>query len=605
MLTLFLSATYQHTCVHDKLLKALRNNETSGQTSVYSGSGQTSKLADKIVYDNTTPKQAFRIYVDYSAIEISGSDGYRCSSEGQVIKWSLGTYTCLYEDIITREKYDIIKGTMDNVADLVSSALKVIPETGSISPSPEPNSKTPTESISGYDYYVSVFARPYGEDSTTLASAVHSGVVGTNKRPLQGYIYMNLNKLPGEPQSMVTVETEFFMTCYHELCHAIGISKDLLSTWYDAENSISYNESNLPYQEITAYDRTFYILNTPECHKFATKRFGVENFDFNGVSVKSGVELEDGGDDSTRLSHPEARVWINDVMVGVSTYRSVLSELTFAMLKDSGWFDVNYSYTSPLAWGLGDSIDGNTLYNFGALPPAYFPTSYTCQSAGSQASYDFESYGLCSPVTVDCSSSSFKAYCSGSAYTFYNANNTNLVGSDQVFDYMLIPVPYTNRVCNQPSTFTKLRMGESTGSDSRVFQLKSGDYGCYTARCNGLDLYVTIMGYEVQCKSAGSTAWFLLTFIKCPDPEHFCRTYALTQTNNTEEPFSDDYSISLVYETDAKGTAPWKLYVPIILAVIVLIIISAVCCMIKQVKRREERRNTYSGDGYRDGSGSV
>ncbi|KAG6503327.1 hypothetical protein ZIOFF_035638 [Zingiber officinale] len=52
----------------------------------------------------------------------------------------------------------------------------------------------------------------------------------------------------------------------------------------------------------------------------------------------TGLELEDGGGRGTVGSHWEKRLLMNEIMTGSVDTRSVVSEMTLALLEDSGWY---------------------------------------------------------------------------------------------------------------------------------------------------------------------------------------------------------------------------------------------------------------------------
>jgi hypothetical protein len=66
----------------------------------------------------------------------------------------------------------------------------------------------------------------------------------------------------------------------------------------------------------------------------------------------AGVELEDDGGQGSAGSHWEERQMMSEYMgAAPSGFRNVKSNLTLALLQDSGWYKVNYAAADILRWG--------------------------------------------------------------------------------------------------------------------------------------------------------------------------------------------------------------------------------------------------------------
>ncbi|CAN7980153.1 unnamed protein product, partial [Ixodes pacificus] len=68
-------------------------------------------------------------------------------------------------------------------------------------------------------------------------------------------------------------------------------------------------------------------------------------------SYLEGAEVEDQGEDGTRLTHWEKRLFENEAMTGTHTQNPVYSRITLALMEDTGWYLPNYDQAQPLKWG--------------------------------------------------------------------------------------------------------------------------------------------------------------------------------------------------------------------------------------------------------------
>lgn len=88
-------------------------------------------------------------------------------------------------------------------------------------------------------------------------------------------------------------------------------------------------------------------ITTPAVAREAQRHFG--------CTTAQGAPLETEGGEGTSLSHLERRHFDGELMVGnaAMTDRAALSNITLAVLEDSGWFIPDYSAASALEYGRG------------------------------------------------------------------------------------------------------------------------------------------------------------------------------------------------------------------------------------------------------------
>ena len=128
------------------------------------------------------------------------------------------------------------------------------------------------------------------------------------------------------------VKEYFRLVLLHELTHALGFLYTMFPYFPGgAENTYTTEYIRYSYR---------YIIKTPKVIETARKYFN--------CSYLNGVELEDQGGAGSAGSHWEQRILLGDYM-GAVIYQEemAISEITLALLEDTGWYKANY-YTGGL-----------------------------------------------------------------------------------------------------------------------------------------------------------------------------------------------------------------------------------------------------------------
>ena len=162
-----------------------------------------------------------------------------------------------------------------------------------------------------------------------LASAVPIYLEQETNRPLIGLLTITIE----ESYFSLRRVTEYFSeVLLHELTHALGFLYSMFPYFPNGAEG-TYTKAFIRNVERT-------IVNTPKVLEVAKKYFN--------CSSLIGVELEDQGGQGSALSHWEQRLLLGDYM-GAVIYQEemVISEITLALLEDSGWYKANY-YTGGL-----------------------------------------------------------------------------------------------------------------------------------------------------------------------------------------------------------------------------------------------------------------
>ena len=118
----------------------------------------------------------------------------------------------------------------------------------------------------------------------------------------------------------------------HELIHALGFLKSMFDYFPQGSKGTYTTEI------IRNVNKT--IIITPNVVEMAKKYF-------NCTSLK-GVELEDQWGKGLAFSHWDQRILLGDIMGGLFYQEEMaISEITLALLEDTGWYKINY-YTGGL-----------------------------------------------------------------------------------------------------------------------------------------------------------------------------------------------------------------------------------------------------------------
>ena len=284
-------------------------------------------------------------------------------------------------------------------------------------------------------------------------------------------------------------------TVIHEIFHILGFSNSLYQ-YFHKDSGAAYLSSEIT-STASVRGKTVTLFKTPTVLSKARDAFG--------CTTLPGLELEDGGGSGTAGSHWEKRMMFNDFMVGdIGPTDIVYSDITFSLLKDSGWYDINWDYTDTIHYGKDrgcDFYENKCVMNNNAQFPEF------CVDDNSTPKCDYLRLykGYCNKQTL---SSSFPEY-----YKYFSSSN--IAGADTFMDYCPTVKGYSNGSCRGIGVGTTLLdtgSGESVSVSSRCFEhnLLNTSYsytssfqrtraGCFSVRCEDSKYYVTVDNTEIQC----------------------------------------------------------------------------------------------------------
>ena len=107
-------------------------------------------------------------------------------------------------------------------------------------------------------------------------------------------------------------------------------------------------------------------------------------------SSLTGIHLENEGTESSLGSHFESRTLGNELMTAQKAGLSSFSRFSFALLEDSGWYKVDYSYADSFSYGVDNGCEFLSNYSCNSSFKDY------CKEQGNtNCSHDYMSKTVC------------------------------------------------------------------------------------------------------------------------------------------------------------------------------------------------------------------
>lgn len=150
-----------------------------------------------------------------------------------------------------------------------------------------------------------------GESAVAGAGAC---LIDEDNRPLAGVLYINNEAIEEETKNWELYTKNVLL---HEITHVLGFSSYFF-----------------PKLEMQTYDGSSYFINSPKVLEKAREYFN--------CSELKGVPLEDQGGKGSAGSHWEARYMYGDYMNAEALPEVVISDISLALLEDTGFYKVNY-----------------------------------------------------------------------------------------------------------------------------------------------------------------------------------------------------------------------------------------------------------------------
>ncbi|CAJ2675541.1 unnamed protein product [Trifolium pratense] len=516
-----------HSCIHDHILEQRKRpgHKVYSVTPQVYEPGRSKPLHRKGrallgISTSSKPqkdeKQPIRIYLNYDAVDHSPDRD--CKKVGDIVKLgdppitslpglppcnplsnhpTLGGcwYNCTSEDISRDDKKQRLRKALGQTADWFRRALAVEPVKGNLRLSgysacgQDGGVQLPREyveeGVSDADLVLLVTTRPTTGNTLAWAVACERDQWG---RAIAGHINVAPRHLTAEAETLLSA------TLVHEVMHVLGFDPHAFVHFRDERRRRRNKVTEQVMDEKIGRTVTRVVL--PRVVMHSRHHYAAFSGNFTGL------ELEDGGGRGTSGSHWEKRLLMNEIMTGSVDTRSVVSNMTLALLEDSGWYKANYSMADRLDWGRNQGTE------FVTSPCNLWKGGYHCNTTQfSGCTYNREAEGYCPIVTYSGDLPQWAQY-------FPKANKDTTSAREP--DRVLGEVRGSNSRCMASSL---VRTGFVRGSPT------NGN-GCYQHRCINKSLEVAVDGLWRECPQAGGSIHFpgFNGELICPAYHELCNT---------------------------------------------------------------------------------
>lgn len=366
-----------------------------------------------------------------------------------------------------------------------------------------------TEAEAGYeDADVVIFIEATSLNPEVLGSSEICYQDPNNNYPLVGYVHLDTTFIDEVPYGML------FASVVHQFAHVLAFN-DIYFTQYVKEDGTFYSLDEVI---ANSYERNHTV------YKIITPRVVQKAQEFFACSTMEGMELESTAEDSLSNSHWERRIFNDEFMVGDTNITDIsFSEITLALFEDSGWYKVDYTFSSNPIWGYQagcqfvnnkcvlNQVPTNTLFNVDINNEL---CDYKRLNKGRN---NLQTYP--EPIPEE-----------------YRYFPSEFYGGDKMSDYCPYVVPSRTGSCRglgaEKTTLTD-DYGETLGENSRCFE---GNYtkgkailwhvGCHVIEC--MDGYVNVHVGEqvVTCPFNGNEGFMAIQgyqgYISCYFASQVC-----------------------------------------------------------------------------------
>ena len=315
-----------------------------------------------------------------------------------------------------------------------------------------------------------IFVNIIHEHSSFLAFAAPCKFEPTYNRPVVGVITINETALRISPTDLEI----FVLVLVHESLHILVISPNLYGLYNIEGQAVVKELRNTPSGPMIAYK-----LRTPRIVDTARDHYNCSNL--------NSVYLEDEGSSASAGAHFEKIKFGNELMTSRISGYPVLSTFTFALMEDSGWYQVDHNKAQHLAFG---NMAGCSFFED------------KCSISHAE---------FCNvPQSLACSKKYMgKTICKTSPFS----NNC------------FIKEYESDIVCTNQYNFIQTIAYEESGPFSRCFV--AGDNrgvasGCFKAMCERGLVVIQIEDSTLECTMSGEIIEYKDISIICPDIALFC-----------------------------------------------------------------------------------
>lgn len=372
------------------------------------------------------------------------------------------------------------------------------------------------------DADLAMYVRASRTTACSSGAAAYAGSCrqDTNDRPIAGFI--NICELQFELHSDVAL-------LLHETLHALGFTSSMFAFYrdddgaprttrdrsgfppYDRWNGRYIPSSNTLLETSEADGTLKHYLALPRVVNAARQHFGCRELDR--------MPLEEAGGDGSAYSHWDERAMHTEVMSAQLSMTPKISNITLAVLEDSGWYKPVYTNVGQFHFGRNKGcafLSSKCVDNGATQFPDTFCTVSTTRICGSYP-----------PPTLGCTHDLLgKALCDTCVHSNdlpskfqYFPGNSRLGGSGAFIGFCPVWVPFPTQggdsYCTSDASIgnSATASGESFGSNSRCilstawspnyFGAPSDARGsCRETKCLETGVAIRVADHWVQCEIA-------------------------------------------------------------------------------------------------------
>lgn len=331
-------------------------------------------------------------------------------------------------------------------------------------------------------------------------------------RPVIGHIH-----LQGLEQHLNMTWGQLFASVVHQVTHVTAFHVELLPYFMGETGEYFGTEMIVSNGQIRGSSASFVISPTVLAKARAT--FGCESL--------QGLELESTADPGDAAIHWEKRIMYGDFMsTRVNAYDVVFSDVSMALFEDSGWFRVNYAYTSEVIWGYHRGC--SWLLQPCISAQTAIETEFCDSASLPRCDYTYTKKGACDLQT--------STTLLPSLYQYFN--DPYLGGTDRFADHCPVVVPDPAQDCTGTISSPEVNnevYGETVSRNSRCIEgtfvsetaatPPRSHTSCHKVTCEGSVATITI-GLEVaKCTPDGrdTTVRGYQGVVHCPTSDVLCR----------------------------------------------------------------------------------
>ncbi|KAK2165783.1 hypothetical protein LSH36_45g05007 [Paralvinella palmiformis] len=204
---------------------------------------------------------------------------------------------------------------------------------------------------SDFILYISAHQTDRCSIGTTVAYAAYCQLERTLDRPVAGYVNLCPNSISTKGHDLHQMHS----TIKHEILHALGFSAGLYAFYRDQHGEpltprLSSTGKPVFNQTAQLYQWSDHVIRTITRENWGTRNGPITKTISMLVTPKvvehvrehfacpalEGAELEDQGVIGTAITHWEKRVFENEVMTGTYTQNPLISDITLALMEDTG-----------------------------------------------------------------------------------------------------------------------------------------------------------------------------------------------------------------------------------------------------------------------------